>query len=65
MNSTHAQYWKQKLKSAYESSQWSDAAGVSFGDTELPEMLEGLSKLGDVGDSVEVFIKKAEELLRS
>lgn len=65
MNSIYTRHWMQQLKSAYESSEWNDGAGTVFAGREMPDMLQGLVRLGEAGDDTEAFLKKAEELLRS
>lgn len=65
MNSIYTRHWMQHLKAAYESSEWTDSAGTAFASREIPDMLQGLVRLGEAGDNTEAFLKKAEELLRS
>lgn len=65
MNSVYTRHWMQQLKSAYEASEWKDSVGTSFAGREIPDMLQGLARLGEAGDDTDAFLKKAEELLRS
>ncbi len=63
MDSTLARYWGRKIRDAYGRSQWTDQVGESFCSQELAQIERDLGRLGELGESVAAFARKAGELL--
>lgn len=63
IDSTLTRYWERKIKDAYDRSQWTDQAGQSFCSQELAQIGRDLERLGELGESVAAFARKAGSLL--
>lgn len=63
MDSIFVQYWEQKIKNAYNASQWTDQAGQVFEREDISQIARNLNQLGEIGENIQIFVKKAEKLL--